>query len=366
MKILKVAFLNVYQNLEGGEIYLERLINNLEPFLSEGAIVLSPFKLNVNISWIKIKGVTRTQNPIFIKQYRELIKTINKIVTEEKINIIILNGERAIYLAPFLRSSLIKIGVKHMLVESRNRLIKSLLFRFCIRRINSIVTISKFHIEHLTELLGPKYSERLHLIYNSVNEKEFVDNKSVKREVFVFLEAASLSYRKGQIDLIKAFYQVQKEYKKAKLILAGTGVIEKQIKELINQYSLNENVVLAGFVKDVVTLIQKCDVFVLPSYSEGLPLSILEAMSCSRPVIATNIAGTPEIVHDMENGFIINPGDIGMLTDRMICCIENRELCVKFGKKSREIIEKDFTETRFVQKWTELLSDISENKKNFD
>lgn len=364
MKILRTAFLNVYPDFGGGEVYLERLANKLMPFLSDGSVVISPFRLDVGIEWIKIDCIKRELKIDIASQYLKLTKTINRIVKEKKIDIIILNGERAIYLAPFLCSSVIKIGVKHMLIENGNLLLKTLLFRYCLKKMSCLVAISQFHINQFKAALGKKYLKKLCLIYNAVDEKHFLPKKnSLQKETFTFFEAASLTSRKGQIDLIKAFGKVVKKHENARLVLAGSGDMQNEIETLIDAYSLRDKVVLTGFVKDVTSLLENCDVFVLPSYSEGLPLSILEAMSCSCPVIASNVAGIPEIVRDNENGYLINPGDIETLADRMIRCVENRNMCVKIGESSRKIIERDFTETQFVQKWVDLLSQVSLQKK---
>lgn len=353
----KMAFVNVFRNSEGAEIYFERIISKLTPITERKTFFFSPIKFSLDCIWKKISGIERTIKPSIIIQFIFLIREIKILIRENHINTIVLNGERAIYLAPFLSKSVKKIAVKHMLVEQPMRLLKKVVFRLVSKKIDTIITISNFHVNHLIEVLGCQSQEKIHLIYNGVDEKKFrlTDNNQKEHKEFVFLETASLIQRKGQIDLLKAFSKICYKYNEARLVLAGTGELFEFLKELIAKQNLSDKVKLCGFITDTVSLLNECDVFLLPSYSEGLPLSILEAMSCSRPIIASDVAGTPELICEGENGFLIKAGDVETLSQKMIWCMENKSELKKMGEYSRSLIEEKFTEKEQVKRWAELL-----------
>lgn len=144
--------------------------------------------------------------------------------------------------------------------------------------------------------------------------------------------------RKGTFDLIEAFANLPAEQKNcAKLIIAGDGDIE-QGRKLVENLNLTENITFAGWVNSQQRdkLLAKADVFILPSYNEGLPMAILEAMSWGLPVITTPVGGIPELVVPNENGLLVKPGDIQQLSAAILSLITNEELRLIMGTTARE------------------------------
>lgn len=90
--------------------------------------------------------------------------------------------------------------------------------------------------------------------------------------------------------------------------------------------------------KEIV--LKKTDVFILPSYREGLPVSILESMSYGKAIIATNVGGIPEVVRDRENGLLIVPGELKQLENSLDFFIQNPELIKEYGIVSERIVQK--------------------------
>ena len=97
------------------------------------------------------------------------------------------------------------------------------------------------------------------------------------------------------------------------------------------------------------------DAFILPSYNEGLPISVLEAMSYSLPVISTTVGGIPEILKNGENGFIMEPGDKDAIYHAVVSLMEDKSLCKDMGKKSFEKVQVHLPE--YVEKQLETLYD---------
>lgn len=131
------------------------------------------------------------------------------------------------------------------------------------------------------------------------------------------LEVARLAEVKGQRVLLDALARLD-----AHLVLVGRdletdGAYERGLREQVDRLGIAERVVFAGPREDVPALLAGCEVFCLPSFEEGLPLTVLEAMAQGRPVVATAVGGTPEAVVDGETGLLVPPGDVDALADAL-------------------------------------------------
>ena len=125
---------------------------------------------------------------------------------------------------------------------------------------------------------------------------------------------------------------------KIELRIGGGGEVEK-LKELISKYELEDFVYYEGFVSGnkKETLLNECDAYILPSYTEGLPVSILEAMSYGKPILSTPVGGIPEVVK--ENGILFQPGDLSAIREAIELIANNKSRRKEMGLKSKEMIE---------------------------
>ena len=147
--------------------------------------------------------------------------------------------------------------------------------------------------------------------------------------------------RKGVYDLIQAAEKIVGKNSKVKFILCGDGEIQK-VRELIEKKGLSKNFEVPGWIEDKEKYLKKADIFVLPTYHEGLPNAILEAMAAGLPVISTPVGGIPEAVQEGKNGFLINPGEVSRLQEKMLLLMGNLLLRKRMGKYSRKIAEDKF------------------------
>jgi len=156
-------------------------------------------------------------------------------------------------------------------------------------------------------------ADKIHVIYNGVNKQIFFPNEAVKKSNSL-LYVGNLKASKGVGELIAAFIKLIKTHKDLELIIAGNGDMMPEVKSALAQENLSEHVKLLGSVnhKDIALLIQQASILVLPSYAEGVPNVILEAMSCGTPVVATNVGGIPEIVSE-QSGILVEPKNINAL-----------------------------------------------------
>lgn len=170
-----------------------------------------------------------------------------------------------------------------------------------------------------------------------------------------------LNEQKGIYDLLEVL-SADKEYYSSKidLIIGGNGDTLK-LQETIEQGGLSGFVKYAGWVsgEKKERLLNDCDIYVLPSYNEGLPISILEAMAYRTAILSTTVGGIPEIVKDGVNGYLFKPGDQVNLDSKLRCLVENRGLLSSMKDKSFSLVSPYLSENvgRQLQKlYKKLLS----------
>jgi glycosyltransferase involved in cell wall biosynthesis len=146
---------------------------------------------------------------------------------------------------------------------------------------------------------------------------------------------------KGAFDLIRAFAALpEQERNGAKLVLAGNGDVE-MAQQLIQELGLDKQATVYSWLSSEQrdALLAEADVFVLPSYNEGLPMSMLEAMGWGLPVIVTPVGGIPEVINHAENGLLVQPGNQQELVEAMQSLIANEDLRLTVGTAARRSVQ---------------------------
>lgn len=182
------------------------------------------------------------------------------------------------------------------------------------------VAISAFSRAQLLRELPPVDWPKVKVVHCGLTKEFFVDETPPLPQVPTFLCIGRLSSEKAHLILLDAFAQVAKAHPKAKLVLAGDGDLRKQIEAQIAAYGLTEAVTITGWIsaKQVREEIKRCHVLVQPSFIEGLPVVIMEAMAMRRAVISTYVAGIPELVKPGETGWLVPAGDVDSLAVAML------------------------------------------------
>lgn len=158
-----------------------------------------------------------------------------------------------------------------------------------------------------------------------------------------------ISIRKGGFDLLQAISD-NKEYFKDKLILRlGGNEVDGDIKNFIQKHKLEDFVIYEGWItgEKKIECLNWEDVYILPSYNEGLPIAILEAMSYKHPIISTPVGGISEIIKNHENGILIQPGNKKEIAEAITYYIENPALIKVQGDKAFETVQDFFPEKVF-------------------
>jgi len=157
----------------------------------------------------------------------------------------------------------------------------------------------------------------------------------------VVLEVARLAEVKGQRELIRAVAGLDATGVLVGRDLEHHGAFERELAAEAER--TGARIVLAGYRPDVPGLLEGCDVFCLPSHAEGLPLVLLEAMSRGRPVVASAVGGTPELVEDGETGLLVPPGDVDALREALGRLLGDAELAARLGRAGRERVRERFS-----------------------
>jgi glycosyltransferase involved in cell wall biosynthesis len=170
-----------------------------------------------------------------------------------------------------------------------------------------------------------------------------------------FLFLGKIGERKGAFDLILAFAAIPVAHREnAELVIAGDGEATRA-RQTIEQLNLTQSIRILDWVDEQQRdrLLARANVFVLPSYNEGLPMALLEAMSWGLPVITTPVGGIPELISTANNGLLVTPGNIEQLSAAMQSLIESENLRMSLGDAGRESV-RPFE----VSKYCDRLADI--------
>lgn len=188
-----------------------------------------------------------------------------------------------------------------------------------------------------------------------VQEKKRTLRKEINApQDIIFGMVARLSYPKNPMLFLHAAEVIVAKYKNAKFVLIGDGLYSYDCKSFVDNNKLNNQIFLFGFRNDVKENLKDLDVFVLISRFEGLPISIIEAMHASLPIIASNVGGVKELVEDGKNGFLINPESKEDLIKKLEFFMENPEKIKEMGGKSYCIGRERFSVEKMAEGYKEL------------
>ncbi len=208
------------------------------------------------------------------------------------------------------------------------------LYRFLFTRAHRAVVLSQFWADAVKIELGEKINPVI--IYNpSIHVPDQTKVKLSRTSGYV-LFAGTLNERKGFRDLIKAFALIAGQYPEWKLIFAGNGEIESG-RSLSKELDIEKQVDFLGWISGSrkEEIFTNASIFCLPSYAEGFPMAILDAMSYSLAVVSTPVGGITDVFADGVHLFIFSPGDIHALKDKLKTLIDDtgiRDNLVKNGK----------------------------------
>lgn len=320
--------------------------------------------------------VTREEGPI-IERFREsgikshivsekgflglkYIRTFLDILKSEQVDLIHLNT-----LTPFCKYAGIAGSLKGIpvvwFVRENPLISRSRRLRPWLKRIaTKIVFVDK---ETRRQLLGDTMAHNVKVVYNGVDLEHFKPRSSdflhqkldIDKDVRLIGHIALITQRKGLHYLIQALPIIKKRYDRFKLVIVGGYQTTERayydtILEQIRALSLENDVHFTGVLSEMSWAINSLDIVVLPSLEERCSRTLLESIACGKPVVATRVGGSPELVEDGKSGFLVDPESPDQIAKAVLKLLEDEGLSQEMGRKGRQKAREVF--------------DIRDNTKN--
>jgi glycosyltransferase involved in cell wall biosynthesis len=160
---------------------------------------------------------------------------------------------------------------------------------------------------------------------------------------------AALVPHKGQRHLVEAAALVVRQVPDARFVIAGEGELRETLEHQIRHLGLEKHVLLAGFRPDILSVHKAFDIFVMSSITEGLGTSLLDAMACGKPVVATIAGGIPEVVRHGETGLLVPPRDHDAMAEAIVRLLQDAELRRRMGDNGLSLVHAKFSAERMVE-----------------
>lgn len=230
------------------------------------------------------------------------------------------------------------------------------LSKFVLKKCDKIICVSKSLKNEIYQTNLSK--KQIEVIPSGYNVRRFrrIDmkkcrkllNLSENKKIILFI--GHLVERKGIVYLIRALKILSRKNKDFLCYIVGKGILEKKLKSIASELDIENKIIFVGEKSpdEIPLWTNACDILVLPSLNEGLPNVISEALACEKPVVATNVSGTPELVNK-DVGYLVRPKDINDLANKIILALNRKWNKEKLLKRAQE-----FSVTRSVEKLREV------------
>lgn len=231
---------------------------------------------------------------------------------------------------------------------------------------DKIIFVSKFTRDKFLRIAKVPKKKAI-VVYNGIDLNKYEDQIDIQKkraeiginqDEFVIGNVGSLYPVKGQTYLLKAARNVISEIPSAKFLFIGKGGLKNILKEEAEHLGIENSVKFLGFREDIKELLKVMNVFVLSSLSEGLPLSLIEAMASKVPVVATNVGGIPEVVDDGMNGFLIPPAEPEAMAIKIKSLLKDSFLADTVAQQGYEKI-RQFDIQSMLNKYEEIYSELA-------
>lgn len=301
---------------------------------------------------------------------RELIKNIRKLIRSESVDIV-----HCHQYTPFTYGCFGALFTgKPVIFTEHGRFYPdfSTMKRKLINPVLQIFTRSITAISKATRDALVKYENlsagKIEVIYNGIADlsealafdsiKELSEQLNISEKDIVFGTISRLDSIKNQDMMLRAFAKAHTSNNNIKLLIVGDGPDREKLEALTDSLDIRSSVIFTGFQSKPQSYLRLMDVFLLPSLSEGTSMTLLEAMSFSKPSIATAVGGTPEIIKDGQTGILIENKDEEALTEAINTLAKNSTLRDTLGKQARMHYLEEFTLDKMCSEYERLYQQI--------
>lgn len=232
-------------------------------------------------------------------------------------------------------------------VSERRRAVYRFIEQYMARFSSKVITVSEYD-KRLALDLGVGNQELITTIHNGMPDCAVCPKDYITGDVVRMVMVARFDSPKNHLALVKALTCIK--HLKWSLEFVGDGPLLRSVQDVVRSYDLADHVVFSGACNDVSARLAKSDIFILTSDWEGLPLTILEAMRASLPVVASRVGGVSESIEQGRTGFLIERNDQPSLVEALTVLIESAELREEMGRQGRLKFESEFTFDTMLRK----------------
>ncbi len=206
------------------------------------------------------------------------------------------------------------------------------------------------------------HSRNIVAVNNGIHAEQFeearCDTASCRN---CFLLLGRLGKRKGAYDVVEAVESIRTEFPAVKVYMAGDGEVE-ELRSVVEKKKLGRYIDIVGWAdfSRKLGLMKECGTILLPSYHEGLPMTILEGMAAGKVIISTDVGGIPEVVQDGYNGIIIRPGDIEALGAAMKRLMTDESFDAACSEHNRDKIQREFSSRIMHQRLADIFMEFED------
>ena len=222
--------------------------------------------------------------------------------------------------------------------------------------------------EAACEFLRHLGATNIQLVHNGIDTTTFKKKEDtncrqklgISNDAMVITFVGRLIYAKGVQDLISAFSRIKDTAPEIKLLIVGDGPYRAELEKLAHQTDCHSSILFLGQKNqaELIEILSTTDIFVNPSYSEGLPTSVMEAASIGLPIIATDVGGTREIITTDKTGILVKARDVGQLAEELCKLCANVELRGKLGENARILAERKFNWDKITGEYIKLYTSL--------
>ena len=240
------------------------------------------------------------------------------------------------------------------------------LVKTCYEYADFILPVCQDHADEQVKLGAD--AKKIYVITNGVDSEKFIPSVKHNSHVPMVGCFARVVPIKDQLTLIQASRRILEKHD-ADFLFAGEIQDEEYYHEcqaMVQELGLGSKIKFIGHSDNMLDLYRQADIFVLSSKSEGVPLALLEAMSCGLPSVCTGVGGIPDILRDNVTGYLVTPGDFQLMATKISVLLEDKMLREKMGLQARTIITENFTIEKMSQKILRIYREAHGKEKPTD
>jgi len=367
---ISIVYCIAESTITGAPRHLLSLVGNLDPkdfsvsvILPQGPLADELNKLHINTFLVPMRS----------RSDMAAVNAIKKLLIKYDPDILHAHGQRAGLLARLAVKDLpIKVVYTEHTWTKDFKLENPLLHWAHIRSMRMLdkltdinIAVSKAVADFLVSANITK-PDKIKIIYNGIelvsdktdsDEYKLLEKYGLCKKDVVIGTVGSLNIQKDTVMLLKAMPHILKKLPNAKLVIVGTGPLQKWLQSLAKKLRIDSAVIFTGVLSKIGSILKTFSIFVLCSRSESFGLSILEAMKAHVPVIATRVGGIPEIITNNRNGILVEPGDPKILATAIMKLLNDKKLQRKLVMGGDAALHR-FTVTTMVRETEKLYKQL--------